>query len=344
MKKILTILIIILSVFLIYLGFKDKKVYYLSIGDYLANGINEYGIKGYSYSNYISDYLNENNLLEVFVSHTNNNMRVIDVMNDINNNSIITVNDKSKTFQNALIKADLITISLGMNDLFSNVSFNNDFTLNNLYEKLDKMLLDYDNLFSLLRQYCKENIVFIGIYNPVNEDLDDFDSLFDDAEDLDEPVITEEDNTKNELQPIVDNASVTNKRFEIDQFLKYFSLLDDKTYEIVGIFSKTTRKCAAMAILNFNYLNENDCYCCEVQALQSGKGYGKTLLESIAAQFKHFWFMANVDAGEKLVNLYKAMPHFNELHVFPSIYDDNEHPERKGLHLFYTKDMPSSAV
>lgn len=149
---------------------------------------------------------------------------------------------------------------------------------------------------------------------------------------------------KNEIEAIVDNAGVTNKRFEIDQFLKYFSLLDDKAYEIVGIFSKTTRKCAAMAILNFNYLNENDCYCCEAQALQSGKSYGKTLLESIAAQFKHFWFMANVDAGEKLVNLYKAMPYFNELHVFPSIYDDNEHPERKGLHLFYTKDMPSSAI
>ena len=63
MKKILTIIIIVLAVFLIYLGFRDDDTYYLSIGDYLATGINSYGIKDYGYNDYIVDYLEQKDKL-----------------------------------------------------------------------------------------------------------------------------------------------------------------------------------------------------------------------------------------------------------------------------------------
>ena len=112
MKKLLTIIIVVLAVFLIYLGFKDENVYYLSIGDYLANGINPYGTKDYGYSDYVKDYLNENKKLEVFVSYVSNNKRTIDIIKDIEDNVKIEVNGKKKTLQNALIKADIITISI----------------------------------------------------------------------------------------------------------------------------------------------------------------------------------------------------------------------------------------
>ena len=49
MKNILTIIVIILAVLLIYLGFKDKNIYYLSIGDSLANGTNSVGVEDYGY-------------------------------------------------------------------------------------------------------------------------------------------------------------------------------------------------------------------------------------------------------------------------------------------------------
>ncbi len=175
MKKILIIIIITLSILLIYLGFKDQDIYYLSLGDSLANGVNGVLTKDYGYADYIKDYLNDNKLLKNYVSVTNNNKRSIDIIKDIEENKKIIINQKEKTIQNALIKADIITISVGMNDLFSNVTFNNDFSVNDLYTKLDEVALDLDKLFKLLRNYSKEKIIFIGFYNYLKEEkLDDF--------------------------------------------------------------------------------------------------------------------------------------------------------------------------
>ena len=176
MKKILTIIIVVLSVFLIYLGFKDNDIYYLSLGDSLALGTNSYGNKDYGYTDYVKEYLKEEELLEVYVdSLVKSNKRATDIIKEINDNVEVDVGGKSKTFQNVLIKADVITLSLGMNDLLDNVQLNNDFSVNDLYDKLDKVCVDFEELFRLLREYCKEEIVFIGLYNSMNNiELEEF--------------------------------------------------------------------------------------------------------------------------------------------------------------------------
>lgn len=176
MKKILTLIIVVLSVFLIYLGFKDKKIYYLSLGDSLSLGKNPYNILDYGYSDYIKDYLNDKELLETYVDSLNReDKRIIDIINDIENNKKILVDNKEKTLQHVLIKSDLITLSIGTNDLLSNVKINYEFSTSDLYKKFDELLVDYDELFKLLREYCKEEIVVIGLYNNINdENLDEF--------------------------------------------------------------------------------------------------------------------------------------------------------------------------
>ena len=60
MKKILILIIVSLSVFLIYLGFKDKKIYYLSLGDSLAAGQTPYNTIEKSYGDYIKEYIDDN--------------------------------------------------------------------------------------------------------------------------------------------------------------------------------------------------------------------------------------------------------------------------------------------
>lgn len=174
MKKVLSLIIVALAVFLIYLGFRDEDTYYLSMGDYLANGVNPYGIKDYGYSDYVKDYLDEKDKLEVFVNYSGNNKRIIDYINDIERNIKIDVNGTNKTIQNALIKADLVTVSIGMNDLFNNVEFSSDFGFNDLYNKFDELIYDYEDLFKLLREYCKEKIILIGLYNTTDNELDEF--------------------------------------------------------------------------------------------------------------------------------------------------------------------------
>lgn len=176
MKKVLTLIIVVLSVFLIYLGFKDKKIYYLSLGDSLSLGKNPYNVLDYGYSDYIKDYLEEKELLETYADGLNReDKRIIDIINDIKNNEKVLVDNKEKTLQHVLIKADLITLSIGANDLLSNVKINQDFNINDLYNKFDQLLNDYDELFKLLKEYCKEDIILIGLYNNINnQNLDKF--------------------------------------------------------------------------------------------------------------------------------------------------------------------------
>lgn len=175
MKKILTVIIIVLAVFLIYLGFKDKDIYYLSIGDSLANGVNGIGTKDYGYTDYVRDYLEQNDMLDNYAYLINNDKRSIDLIKDIEENIKIDVDGKEKNIQNALIKADIISLSVGINDLFSNINFNNDFSINDLYNKFDEFVVDLDQLFKLLRRYSKEKIVYVGFYNYLkDEQLDEF--------------------------------------------------------------------------------------------------------------------------------------------------------------------------
>lgn len=175
-KKILTVIIIILAVFLIYLGFKDNDIYYLSLGDGLAYGTTPYGGKDYGYAEYVKDYLTEEKKLEVFVDDlVNPNKRATDIIKDIKENREIEVNGKKKTFQNALIKADLVTISIGMNDFIKDLEINYDFGINDLYNRFDQAYIDIEEMFKLLRDYCKEQIIMIGYYDPTHsETLDEF--------------------------------------------------------------------------------------------------------------------------------------------------------------------------
>ena len=67
MKKILIGALVILTIFLIYLCNLDKKVYYLALGDSLVKGEGAYGEREKSYSDYVSDYFKEKNLLETYI-------------------------------------------------------------------------------------------------------------------------------------------------------------------------------------------------------------------------------------------------------------------------------------
>ncbi len=177
MKKILGALVVVLSVLLIYLGFKDNDIYYLTLGDGLSYGSTPYGGFDYGYSDYIKDYLKDNNKLETFVNEFSmEDYRTTDLIRDIKDNISVEINDKNKTIQNVLIKADLITLSIGNSELLKNLDLNIDFGLNDLSKRFDGYISDLDELLNLIRQYSKETIILTGYYNPTdNEELN---SLF----------------------------------------------------------------------------------------------------------------------------------------------------------------------
>lgn len=157
--------IVILSVFLIYLTTIDKSICYVALGDFLTVGVTANKTKDYSFSDYVNKYLEEQNVVDEYIKDfADNTYRTTDLIRDIKDNKKIMINDKERTLKNVLIKADLLTVSVGTNDVISIMSSEN--SNSNFYDYLDSILVDIDELFSLLRQYCKEDIIVIGYYNP----------------------------------------------------------------------------------------------------------------------------------------------------------------------------------
>ena len=166
MKKIIFTFLVVLITFLIYFFNRSEKTYYLSLGDHLSYGINNFNNVNNSYSNNIKEHYKEN--LSNYVNYsTFEDYRVMDMINDINYNKTVIFNNKEYKLQNLLIKANIITLSIGMNDLIYKSKINID-----LYEYTDQLLNDIDNLFILIRKYNKDKIYFLSFYNIIdNEEL-----------------------------------------------------------------------------------------------------------------------------------------------------------------------------
>lgn len=149
MKKLIIIFLIFFSIFYIYLLTRDEKIYYLSISNnYNSN----------DFSNIIAKKLKSNNLLEIHVNEfSNNNNRITDYIDMIDDNKYIIKNNKKIHFKNALIKADIITLSLGTKDFITNYG---DST-----EKVLTIRNNIETLIKKIREYSKEDIYFISIYS-----------------------------------------------------------------------------------------------------------------------------------------------------------------------------------
>lgn len=166
MKKILIIALILLSIFFIYLNTIDKKVYYLALGDSIASGVNSTDSTEYGYTDHIKTYLENRNLLETYIDEfAVSGYRSIDLKRDIEDNKKITINDKKVTLKNALIKADLVTLSIGSNDFLYYINANQD----DVYDHINDVIYDIESLFKLIREYCKEDILVVGYYTPFKE-------------------------------------------------------------------------------------------------------------------------------------------------------------------------------
>lgn len=173
MKKIIAILMCILTVFLIFFFAKDNKINYLSIGDTLTRGITSYDTIGTGYNDYVKNYLRRNNLLRNFNNDYYNNS-IIGFESDINNNKTIIIDDKEYYIKKMLRESDIVVISLGMDELA--YYFDND--INKLHLEFDKMLLNLEDFSKVVRDYAKNEIIFVGYYNPSNIYNSDIDELF----------------------------------------------------------------------------------------------------------------------------------------------------------------------
>ena len=160
-KKFLFIVMIILFVFVVYKIFLDNQIYYLNL-DTISND---------DYSKYYKETLEKKNQLEYYNNDYNvKDYRITDLIRFIEDNTEIVVNGKRQTIDHALIKADIITVWVGMNELAYKIGTDD---IQELYDYSDAILTDLEELFLLLRKFSKEKIIFMNFYNPGDSKYDE---------------------------------------------------------------------------------------------------------------------------------------------------------------------------
>lgn len=148
-KAIVFLILVSLLIFLINYKNIDNEIYYVNIDS--TNNLN--------YNKNIEKYLKERKKLEKSVNQfSKQDYRTTDLIKDIKENK----KEQNQTIQNALIKADILTIYIGINDINYKIGNTNK---EELYNYTDQVLDDIDELLMLIRKYCKEKIYVIGYKN-----------------------------------------------------------------------------------------------------------------------------------------------------------------------------------
>ena len=175
MKKILCLLTLCFLVYTIYYFNHTDKITYISIGDSLSLGIDSNGNTNYGYSNYIANYLKDKDLLKSYNNYfSTSGTRIKDLKSKLETNWEITKDKKTLSLKKCLRDADLVTLSVGTDDILTNLALST-VSVDNLSNKeittlADKTLNELAALFKELRKYAKEKIIFIGFYNPLEEE------------------------------------------------------------------------------------------------------------------------------------------------------------------------------
>lgn len=166
-KKIVIFFLAIIIIYLIY-NFTYKEEYtYLAIGDDLAKGHTPFDTYGESYTDIVYNYIKEDNekakLNKEFIEE---DLRVKDLISKIKNSE----SESGKTLTRLIKEAELITLSIGSEELFSKLRSNYElYSLNNrkMYEYIDNMINELDELLEYIQKIKKNEIYLIGYYNPL---------------------------------------------------------------------------------------------------------------------------------------------------------------------------------
>ena len=170
LKKLLILIIFIIpTIYIIYIFNNKNNINYTALGDGYAQGINSYGIEDYGYSDYLKDHFIEINKLKNYNKNfTNKNMTINSLYNDIISNKHIN----NTNIRQLLRNTDILTLSIGINDLLFKQSIEE---LNNINFKEIKS--QYNLLITEIKKYYYNDIYIIGYYPNIKVNRKNIDKL-----------------------------------------------------------------------------------------------------------------------------------------------------------------------
>lgn len=161
MKKILLILFLFLSCYIIYAKTYDDKKFYLAVGDGITAG----------YNDIIINYLDNLDILKEYNnSFINKDYRIKDLIRVIKYNEEMNINNKSVSIHYLLKEADIITLSIEMNDIYYKLNNNTK----DIYSYVNEMINDMEILLDSIKKYSCNKVIVLGYYNITNKNNDIF--------------------------------------------------------------------------------------------------------------------------------------------------------------------------
>lgn len=160
MKKVILFTIFLGTLFslIIYRFFYHETVQIVTLGDGLATGETYYDVTGYSFNDYLRDYLEETTKIDEYITEFANKKETSETLKlKLANN--YTLESTETKIQQALSKASLITIALGTYELsHSKVT----------QKEIDNYLTNMEKIINLLRVYNQKKIILLSLY-PTND-------------------------------------------------------------------------------------------------------------------------------------------------------------------------------
>ena len=164
-KKLVIFFLALFGVYIIYNFTYKETSNYLAIGDDLAKGHTPFDTYSESYTDYVYNYLlSKNDKITINKEFISEDIRIKDLLENIKNPSVY----ESKNLPQAIKDSNIITISIGSEELFSKLRSNNWKTSNDkLYSFIDEMVKELEILVKEINKIKKTDIYIIGYYNPL---------------------------------------------------------------------------------------------------------------------------------------------------------------------------------
>ena len=173
-KKLIIFILTCLSIFLIYNLNNKNNLNYTVIGDGFSVGIDSYGIIDYGYSDYIKDYLEKTNKLNRYIkSYSYQSLSIETLYEQILANKKIKLATEELNIRKTLRESNILTISIGLNDLLYHLGINNNQNTSAINNALREIEINFNKLIDEIKKYYPKEIYVMGYYNvyPENEYL-----------------------------------------------------------------------------------------------------------------------------------------------------------------------------
>lgn len=177
MKRTIILLIIVsaLITLLIYKFEKSDDLYYVAIGDTVAYGTNPYQNDSFGYPYYIKEQISDKQLLKKY-----NNDYVYPSLRTTELLQLLKYDHSRKNIKQQIVKADIITLSIGLEDVMYKLSINDELT-DEIRKYINEVFLDIEECIKIIRKYNHKDIYVVGLYNPfINKN--NYDLIFDEID------------------------------------------------------------------------------------------------------------------------------------------------------------------